>query len=179
MRADNCCRGEDSPQGCKSMVRNVVIFGVAAALALGFVLCCSGIQFPFFNAKGSLNRHLNGDFGVILPNSAVVKESYWVAARDPEHVFKVEMAPADIGPFFASVQAAAKIKQFPADSEPPFDKGGPAYKTPPWWNNPPLADAAYLQINIKETPRDISDISAYSFLYSAATGTMYVVWGGF
>lgn len=140
----------------------------------GIIMCCSGIHFPFINAKYMLNLRLNRDFGVKLPNSALITKSYWVAARDPEHVFKIEILPADLKPFIDSIQATATAKKYTMQAAMDMPHFGPLYGAPPWWNAPPLTDATPTEIFIHE-----GGGSHYRFLYSPSTGTTYLVWGGF
>src|SRR5665647_137889 len=83
-----------------------ILIGGAGLLLFGFIMCCSGIRFPFFSAKSELNGHFTADFGITLPSSAVVDRAYRVAYRDQEHVFELHLAPADILVFMKALKAA-------------------------------------------------------------------------
>jgi hypothetical protein len=159
----------------KTKVEKVIAMGGGALLILGFLMCCSGLQFPFLYAKGSLNGHLDRDFGMKLPPSAVVEQSYWVGARDPEQVFKVQIASTEIGPFFQRLRATPKGMTC-EEVDTTIGRFGPLYRTPAWWNNPPLADPMAIEFNL---PNRSNTETHYRFLYSPTSGTMYVVWGGF
>jgi hypothetical protein len=155
----------------KTKVEKVVAIGGGLVFLAGFLFCCSGIQFPFLSPKSSLNRHLNQDFHIVLPPSAVVEESFWVGSRDPEHVFKVQIALAEIIPFVENLRAAGNW-----EDETNLSRFGPLYRTPLWWNNPPLPDAQGME-RILYTGK-IAD-AHYRLLYSPSTGTTYWIWGGF
>jgi hypothetical protein len=151
---------------------------VASLLIVGIITSCSGLQFPFWNAKASLDDRLATDFGVTLPASSVVTHSYWVGARDPEHVYEIQVTPTEIAPFIASLQTAAKAKKYEVPMQFPVSQVRPLYQTPTWWNNPPMADATSWEILV--TPAPGSDpLSNYTFLYSPTSGRIYAVWGGF
>jgi hypothetical protein len=162
----------------KTKVEKIIAIAGGGLFLIGFLMCCSGIQFPFINPKASLNRHLSDDFATTLPNSTVVEQSYWVGSRDPENVFKLQLSPSEIAPFIERLRAAAKSRNIKEDIPPNLTHFGPLYQTPPWWNNPALSDALALEFFIMD-PQTNSPASHYRFLYSPSTGKTYVVWGCF
>ncbi len=159
----------------KTRVGKVTTLAVASLLAVCLVYLFSVTHFPFLDAKGSLNGHLHQDFGQALPSSAVVEESYWVGYRNSEAVFKIQMAAADIVPFVETLRGIAGTKDRWKTSPLDLRASHPLYRPPVWWNNPPLSDAQAVDIIVfdESGPR-----CHYLLLFSAATGKLYLVWGG-
>lgn len=147
-------------------------------LFFGGLMCCSGIHFPFLDARGGLNQQLQDDFGVALPSSAEVVDSYWVALHDPEHVYKIQMAPADLAVLMQAWQAAATAKRWtvapPSETSVASGMFGPVYRRPAWWNNPPLRDATLLKF---DEDRVGASVSFYHIIYAKSAGVLYVAWG--
>ena len=79
--------------GMKKPSRKILALAIMGLLLFGFTMCCSGLHFPFFSPRGSLDGHMREDFGIALPASALVDNAYRVAARDPEEVFGIHMRP--------------------------------------------------------------------------------------
>ncbi len=159
---------------------------ILAAICLLYFFKLSLIHYPFSDPRGYLDRHLFADFSVHLPASASVTDAYWVAARDPEENFGVAMPPPDVVPFIRQLHSQITLRKYNlnefsdadraefASEGRPLPESKPLYGAPPWWNNPPAADARSFSVS-----RDLfGEVHAsYQILYSEASGRVYISWG--
>jgi hypothetical protein len=170
-------RNEGLKKMKKILVRHsnkLIATATVLAILVLFLTNFSLIEYPFLNPRASLNGHLKKDFGLMLPTSAVIEQSYWVGSHDPENVFKIELEAKDIGPFIDAIRAAALKMKYRTEDVSENNRFWPLYGKPIWWNNPPLADGVKLEMTIPVTDVIMGN---YRFLYSPSTGMLYLVWG--
>ena len=136
-----------------------------AGAAISFLLWCSGLHFPIWNAQGRLQRHLTDDLGVSLPPGTKVTRAIRVATLDPGEYYAVEIPQASVTPFIAAVRAAGR---HPQDRDP----SGHWYmdRLPDWWLPQNIPQVQRLELSDRE------EKGGYTFYYSLSSSTLYVFW---
>jgi hypothetical protein len=160
----------------KTRVGKVTTLAVVLLVAVVAVMTGAKVHFPYRHPRESLNRYLERDFGAALPGSTTVAESYWVGYRNAEAAFKMQMTPEDAVQFVEKLRTAAHTHERWITSSPDVRVSHPIYDPPKWWNEPPLDDGQTLDIIVTG---EGGATCHYLLLYSAATGKVYLVWGGF
>ena len=144
------------------------------AMAAFVVLCCGccGLLYgfamrrmPFSDARASLDRRLQRDFGMKLPESAKVPQGYWVVARDPENAWEADMPPAEIAPWIDQLKATSATRRHEVSVEEDASHVHPLYGAPSWWNSPPAPDAEGFRV------------FGYGVIWSAQSGKAFIYWG--
>lgn len=138
------------------------------------VFNCSGLSFPIIYPRADLNRRLERDFSVRLPDSAAVDQSSRVAYLDSSRVYSLHMAPADAVTFMARLSASAVNRGYTVDPEAGPASVNPPFGPPAWWRPQLWSDARYVRVTTDGKHMSQFD---YGAAYSPSTGRVYLYRG--
>ena len=150
----------------KRRKRRLVPLALVASAGVFFLLFCSGLHLPVWNARGRLEEHLRKDFNLSLPFGAKVTRAVSIAYRDPGEYYKVEVAaPADVLPFIARMKSANREAQ-DVDTAQVWLMERP----PDWWQPTTLPQVQRLDVPTNDRQ------GGYILYYSPSAATLYVFW---
>jgi hypothetical protein len=138
---------------------------VIGSVLLLFVFFCSGLHFPFWNARGHLNSRLSDEMQLSLPPSAKVTHAVRVATNDPAEYYAIEMDVADVAPFMAHVRSALPQAR-EVDPATAWTMG----RIPDWWKPSALRQVQRLD----GFHRD--EQGGYIWYFSKSEPTIYFFW---
>jgi len=160
----------DGPKRKRNWLLPLVLLSLAG---VGFLFCCSGLHFPFWNARERLEGRLQWDTGVGLPSGAKVVEAVWQAYRDPGEFYAVEMPVNQVAGFVDRVRKSGRE----VEDRDPTSNGG-MMRTPDWWNTKALPSVQAIGVSAY---RDASEfgrqaIGGMTIFYSTTSSRVYIFW---
>jgi hypothetical protein len=148
---------------------------VVGAVLLFIFLNCSGLNFPIFKARGTLNYLLQKDFRLELPSNAVIERHARKAYRDPTYYYLLKV-PSDDGQRFADQlrhaaerrQVVTEIESGKINQQLSLAAMGP----PKWWRPETMDNARLFHIAVQES----LESTGYYLLYSENGDRIYILW---
>jgi hypothetical protein len=139
-------------------------YAFVIGIALLVVFFCSGLHFPIWGARGTLDDRLARELNVTLPASSRVTHAVRVATRDPAQFYAIEMDAPDVLPFMDKVRATMNGSRDRDASSPWFEP------VPDWWKPETLPQVKRLDGFHHD------EGGGYTWFYSPRAATVYVFW---